>query len=349
MEKSPENPPASLGLHEFTDQKKRPVWRKRMAPVFVLFFLAPLFGEYLLGNLKFSELINLPFLALLYGTGAILIRELTRRAGRGYASMLILGVAYALIEEGLVDQMLFNPAYFTGQEKLMNTVIPVLGVDVWLSLIVVAMHAIWSTCLPIILVEAIFYKRGIKPWLGSSGLAMTVLIFAFGALWLTHVIYLESGFLASYAQLIGTGIVIVAIISATLMRKPRAVLLVPGFVPNPWILGGVAFAVSSLYMLTEYLPGWTKVGACLLISSLFFTLVFRWSHRSTWSKLHTLALAGGGLLTYAWLGAVMEPETGPKATIDHIGTIVFIGGAVWLFITAVKNHPNLLSDKPVYT
>jgi hypothetical protein len=46
-----------------------------------LFFLAPLFGEYLLGNLKFSEIALLPFIAPLYGGGAILIRETVRRMG----------------------------------------------------------------------------------------------------------------------------------------------------------------------------------------------------------------------------------------------------------------------------
>jgi hypothetical protein len=62
----------------------------------------------------------------------------------------------------------------------------------------------------------------------------------------------------------------------------------------------------------------------------------RWFNQSSWSALHTLALAGGGILTYAWLGAFMEPESGAKTIIDHIGTIFFIGSAMWLLITAAK-------------
>src|SRR5688500_8011370 len=94
-----------------------------LMPAVLLFFLAPLFGEYLLGNLKFSEIIYVPFIAPLYGAGALLIRETTRRAGRGSATMLILGVAYGLIEEGLVDQMLFNRFYFAGQDLISGTYI----------------------------------------------------------------------------------------------------------------------------------------------------------------------------------------------------------------------------------
>jgi hypothetical protein len=321
--------------HNATSSESRPPFFRRIAPAVLLFFLAPLFGEYLLGNLKFSEIVSAPFIAPLYGGVAVLIREVARRARRGYVTMLILGIAYALIEEGLVDQLIFNPAYFTGQEQLMTTVIPVLGLDAWLTLIVIAMHAVWSICIPIILVEAIFAKRGKAPWLGKTGLALVAAIFVLGSVWLWHTIYLETGFSASAPHLIGTAVVIAALIIAAFAFKHRAIAP-EGFVPNPWIAGCVALAASSLYMLTEYLPGWTRVGACILIAAVCLTLVFRWSHRSNWSALHTLALAGGGILTYAWLGAFMEPETGPKTIIDHIGAMFFIGGAIWLFITGAK-------------
>jgi hypothetical protein len=303
----------------------------------LLYLLAPLFGEYLLGNLKFTELIYMPFIAPLYGAGALLIRECARRAGRGYTTMLILGIAYAFIEEGIVDQLIFNPAYFTGQDQLMKTVIPVLGIDTWLTIIVIAMHTVWSTCIPIILVEAIFAKRGKAPWLGKIELTVVAAIFVLGSVWLWHTIYLESGFIATAPQLIGTAVVIAALIIVAFTLKGHSRAPAQGFAPNPWIAGGVALAASSLYMLTELLPGWTRVGACILIAAVSCTLVYKWSRRSNWSAFHTLALAGGGILTYAWLGAFMEPETGPKTMIDHIGTLILIGGALWLFITAAKN------------
>ncbi|HEY1376950.1 MAG TPA: hypothetical protein VGF55_09155 [Gemmataceae bacterium] len=39
-------------------------------------------GEYLLGNVSIVEIRALPILALLYGSGALLIREVARRTGR---------------------------------------------------------------------------------------------------------------------------------------------------------------------------------------------------------------------------------------------------------------------------
>ncbi|HEX6682408.1 MAG TPA: hypothetical protein VF062_06410 [Candidatus Limnocylindrales bacterium] len=303
----------------------------------MLFFLAPLFGEFLLGNLKASEIFYVPFLAPLYGGGAVLIRELTRRAGRGYATMLTLGVAYTIVEEGLVDQLFFNPAYFAGQEQLMDTVIPGLGVDAWLTLVLFAMHAIWSICVPIILVEAIFADRGDAPWLGKPGLSVTAAIFVLGSLWLGHTIYVESGFMATVAQLAAAAVITVLLVAVAFAGNRRVRTPRDGFVPGPWIAGGAAFGASSLYMLTEYLPGWTRVAACVLIAVGFFALVRQWSRRAGWSPVHTLALAGGAILTYAWLGAVMEPETGPKTLADHLGTIVFICGALGLFVVAVRS------------
>jgi hypothetical protein len=47
-------------------------------------------------------------------------------------------------------------------------------------------------------------------------------------------------------------------------------------------------------------------------------------------------MVGGGILTYAWLGIFMEPESGPKMLIDYIGSIFFASGAVGLFVMAVR-------------
>jgi hypothetical protein len=51
-------------------------------------FLIPLAAEFLLGNIPIAMLAALVTLAPLYGGGALLIRDLTRRAGRGVPTML---------------------------------------------------------------------------------------------------------------------------------------------------------------------------------------------------------------------------------------------------------------------
>src|SRR5699024_5271321 len=75
----------------------------RFAAVLTLVLLAPFTGELLLGTLPAGPAgwaVMLIPLILLYGGGALLIREVARRLGRGYPTMLLLAIAYGLIEEG---------------------------------------------------------------------------------------------------------------------------------------------------------------------------------------------------------------------------------------------------------
>ena len=199
-------------------------------------------------------------------------------------------------------------------------------------------HERWSwACIPIILVEAIFTAHGTTPWLRLPGFVGVAVLFIGGAVWLGQSVAQANGFVASAPQLLGTAIVIVTFSSAAFTLRDRARAPVRQGVPNPWMTGGLAFITSSLFMLTEVLPGWTRVGACIFIAAAGFIVIFRWAQRSTWNALHTLSLAGGALLTYAWLGALMEPETGPKTSIDHLGTLVLIVAALWLVIVAAEN------------
>jgi len=45
----------------------------------------------------------------LYGSGALVIRELRVRWNKGIGTTLLLGSAYAMIEEGLMVASFFNP------------------------------------------------------------------------------------------------------------------------------------------------------------------------------------------------------------------------------------------------
>jgi hypothetical protein len=296
--------------------------------------LAPIFGEYLLGNLKFSELIYLPFLIPLYGAGALLIRELARRAGRGSMTMLILGIAYGLFEEGVVDQMLFNRFYFAGQDQISDTFISALGIDAWLALIVLAMHAVWSTYIPIALVEALFPEWGARPWLSTKGMGIIVTLFILGSAYLCYAIYLEEDFFASAAQLTATMVLILLLVKTAFTIDPLGRNTASGFIPTPLFVGGFSWICSSLYMLTEMLPGWTRVLACLLLLALFSGFTWFWSKHTGWSEMHHLALVGGGILTYAWLGLLMVPESGTRTLFDQAGSVIFVLAAITLFVSA---------------
>ena len=127
----------------------------RITPAIGLFFAAPLVAEFLLGNLPIKLLPALIVLAPLYGGGAVLIREMVRRTGRGWASILTLGVAYGILEEAYTTQSLFNADYLHLKLGLLAPAyIPALGIGAWWTLWMFNVHAVWSIATPIALIEA---------------------------------------------------------------------------------------------------------------------------------------------------------------------------------------------------
>ncbi|MDX6277874.1 MAG: hypothetical protein QOJ72_2002, partial [Nocardioidaceae bacterium] len=98
--------------------------------VAALIALSPFVGEFPLGNLTLRELPLGVFLAPMYGLGAVLVREVARRSGGGWPVILLLAAAYALIEEGLVDQLLWNDSYADHDYLHGPSYVPLLGTSV---------------------------------------------------------------------------------------------------------------------------------------------------------------------------------------------------------------------------
>ncbi len=78
----------------------------------VLFFLAPAIGELLSGSappVKFFNPAGFVALTVMYGAGAILARELTVRWQKGWPTILALGAAFGIVNEGLAAKSFFDP------------------------------------------------------------------------------------------------------------------------------------------------------------------------------------------------------------------------------------------------
>ena len=153
-----------------------------IGPALGLIFAAPLVAEFLLGDLPIKLLPALVMLAPMYGGGALLIREVVRRTGRGWPSILVLGMAYAIFEEAFTTQSLFNPNYLKLNLGLLTPAfIPSLGISAWWTLWMLMVHGIWSISTPIALIEACVPDRSRTPWLGNKGLVIVTILFLLGA------------------------------------------------------------------------------------------------------------------------------------------------------------------------
>ncbi|HZY94297.1 MAG TPA: hypothetical protein VFE98_05465 [Candidatus Bathyarchaeia archaeon] len=103
------------------------------------------------------------FLGALYGSGALLVRDYARRWHRGWRSVLLLGAAYGIIEEGILVRSFFNPGW--KDLGLLSSYGRWLGVNwVWAEWLTIY-HAIFSIAIPIFLVEKTWPETSKKAWL----------------------------------------------------------------------------------------------------------------------------------------------------------------------------------------
>lgn len=309
----------------------------RRVPALALFLLAPLVGEFLLGNQPVTQLPALILLAPMYGGGALLVRETARRAGRGWPTMTLLAAAYALIEEGPIDQMLWNPHYggFDMGAAYASTHIPLLGTSVAMLQDVLTMHTVWSICVPIALVEA-FCTDARRPWLGAVGLPVVGVLFVAASVFLAVTQAQSEHFVASAGRFAGMGAVIVALIVSAFLLKPRPG---EGVAPRPWVAGATAFAASSAYwlrdtLLPERVSDWVPVTGWFVLAGGFVALCARWSRGDGWGAAHRLALAGGALLTYVWVGFSQAHDMDVPLATAMLGNVVFGTGAIALLCAA---------------
>jgi hypothetical protein len=313
--------------------------RRGLRSSLALFFLSPLVGEYLLGNTPITDMTSLLLFAPMYGGGALLIREIARRTGRGWPAMILFAAAYALLEEGPIDMMLWNPRYGGADiaAAYPGTHIPFLGTSGQLLLDTLAIHTIWSISVPIAITETFSASRT-RPWLGNKGLTFVAVIFVLASAMLSVMQIAGSGFIAAPAELAWCTAVIAALILTGFLTGREPVPPRETTSPRPWMLGAGALAVTTLYWLCDSLPGprWAVVAAQCALFAVSGTLCVRLSRSRGWNAAHCLALAGGALLTYVWLGlinALGSPE--PPATAVT-GSIVFGTGAVVLLIMATR-------------
>ncbi len=315
--------PATLSSHP-ADVPTQPLTPTRTSHIWpallTLYILAPIVGEVLSGSTPPLNFIN-PFTFLLltglYGSGAIIAREMVRRRGLGWTSILLLGAAYGILEEGLVVTSWFNPYW------------PDLGVlahygrlfDVsWVwAFGLTSYHAVVSITIPIVLAEALFPHLADRSWLSRRGLLVfsiwLAIVSLFGLLLLGFLEFSKRGYahppLAYFIALV----LAVACVWLALRMKPSA--LAPSApstrnAPRLWQLRLIAFVTTILFFFDLWavpnLVPFPLVPIAIVIglAVLATWMLRRWGRRADWGPQHRLALAFGALTFFVLLSPIVE-------------------------------------------
>ncbi|HEX8518662.1 MAG TPA: hypothetical protein VF667_03635 [Pseudonocardia sp.] len=324
--------------------------RRRRLLVAGLFLLAPFVGEFVLGNQPITALPLLVLLAPMYGGGALLVRETTRRLGAGWPTIVALAAAYALVEEGLVDQMLMNPAYLDLADFSGRAPIPGLGISAQLTAASLTLHTVWSIGVPIAIIEA-FDPAEPRPWLGRVGTGAVAAVFVGGCTALGVLQYDEFRFLATPTQLAVTAAAIVglAVLGLTVLRRRGTVAPTGAPAPRPVRVGAAAFGLTGLYWVVDVaVPAvagaWTALGCWAALAVVAAVLLRRGAARPGWGRRHRLAVAGGALLTYLWVAPLNAVAVGVPPVLAAVGAAVFGAAAAAILALAVRAERRRAAD-----
>jgi hypothetical protein len=310
----------------------------RLFAVVTLMVLSPLIAEYLLGSMPVFLLPILPVMMLMYGAGAVLIRDVVRYLGKGWPSLILLATAYGFIEEGLVTQSLFNPNYL--HMRLLDFgFIPALGTSPVWAIYVLGLHMFWSISTPIGLTDCLFPAKRTTPWLGPIGLGILAVLFLGGGALVALFTYKQLPFIAKPAQIIGILFIVAGLVTAALVWPNAKAPHAESKAPHPLVLFLMALVPGSAFVASEYYgtrllhaPWPVIVGLMLGAELLALCLMVALTKGRTWTDAQRFGLTAGALGVYVWLGFPTDIALHGRA--DLPGHVVLVAVMLLVFLVA---------------
>jgi hypothetical protein len=328
------------------ESKTKP--RRTWPAVVALLLLAPLVAELLSGStppLAWNNVGGALLTISLYGSGALLAREIVRQRGLGWGNLALLGAAYGILEEGISYQSWFNPGWTPPPDAARY-----FDVNWTFATAFTSIHTALSVLTSVVLAEALFPGLAARPWLGRKGaaaftlllgLVVAVLIFSYG-----FTIYHGRGYdhpPVSYA--IAPALFLLLLPLGTLARIPVAQPAGTQRAPRLWFLRlagllGAFFVLFNLFILRTVLPAPLIPIALILATDLLgIYLVRRWARRPGWGMRHRLALASGVVGVFIVFSPVFEfliPNQ--NMTGLTLANLLALGGLIFLTYRVARHE-----------
>jgi hypothetical protein len=320
----------------------------RSHPILCLAILTPGLPEYLSTS---SSLLNLGlnplwfFLQLAiniaqYTGGALLVREAMIRWNKGWASVILLGAAYGIVEEGLGDSTLVNSSH--GADGALGWFGRYAGVNwVW-STGVIAFHIIFSIGLPILLLGlALPATRG-RSLIGRRGIAAAFASVLAATLLENRIVFSVDHFWMGY-PLLAAGLGLIAALVALAYFLPRTILA-PNAGPPTLSAGAAAvlgFVVFPIAFALEYGFTSTAVPPALLIGVevVVFALLLEIARRGVGQIQHEYVLVNLAFGFVLW-----QSVFGILLTLGFPYTLPLVAIAVLFFVRLRRRYR---ADRPV--
>jgi len=324
---------------------KRIRWRPN-TPAVTLIVISPFIGEVLNGATRISYIFAFLPQLMVWGCGALIIREIAHRWRAGWPTIIMLGLTLSLVAEVLVLQTSVAPLPWL---QMMSIPLSdrIWGVNwLWLAFML-GYETIWIVVVPILITELIFPQQRQEAWLRRRGLIVAAVVFTLGcaALW---AIWTQTAVPIAFHQpkywpprstlLAGVVAALLTIAAAYALRGVSSNADARRRAPSPWIVGiaAAAFAfpwwilIVLVFAPQPSLPIWLPLAAAPIWAWASYVVIARWSAAQGWNERHRWALAFASLaicMLMGYLGSSFWPK------IDLIAKIVFNAIAVvWMLL-----------------
>jgi hypothetical protein len=344
-----------------------PPGRKRAALTLVV--LTPVIAELGLGSTPMHFAYLLLLWLPIYGFGVLLIRESVRRFGGGWPSLVLLGAAYELVEDGIGLQALSSPHLYGAAGMAPR----LFGLNTAYWELNLVYHVVFSVLIPIALTDLLFPALKDRPYLRRGGLAGIGVCAVLGVGLLRAAVppSQDPGYTAPLWVLLGcvAAVAVLAVLAlAVLPRRAaaapagtggagaaRAGLMAATGVPRPWLTGVAGAVGTALYLGLFFVLNhgarpasphgtWALVpmAAVAVLAVAACWLFARWSRSTWWHDRHRIWLLGGALVAHSVLGAIGMAHQ----PVDRVGLIVLAALTVALLAPLARRR-RAVPSRPV--
>ncbi|WP_041856013.1 hypothetical protein [Candidatus Korobacter versatilis] len=315
--------------------------RSTLAPALTLMVLAPVIAEVMSGATRLSFLFALLPEILVWGGGALLIRELVRRWGGGWTSMLLLGLGLSMAEEFLIQQTSLAPLPWLGNAVQYGRA---WGVNWIYFLYMLGFESVWVVLVPVQITELMFRDRREQTWLRTRGIIIVSIFFALGSFvawfaWIKqarpNVFHVPPYNPAPTTLLAGFLAIGLLGVLAYVLRNVRVVPRSNGKHLSPWLVA-IFTAVLALpwwwlmvliFVPGQHLPFGIAMALGVAWAAISYFVISRWTSAAGWSDIHRWATAFSAtvaMMAITYLGSSTWSKT------DLVGKVV--GNVVMVFL-----------------
>ncbi len=309
-----------------------------LRPALLAAALAPLCAELLTATAPprtFFDPLPAWYRLLLYGSGVLVVHECAVTWKRGWPGLLLLGLAFGTVVEGLVSRSMFCTEWL--RIGLLGDYGHWLGINWHWSLLLLVFHAVYSIALPVLVAELVWPDSRNRHWLDPAVTQMLVMGLLAGALYgrqnalpaSPQSFWIACGLLGGWVYLAR---------HAPAPRRP------PRRLRPPWWLCLSAAAWTGLWLLAQVMLPRLELApllSYLLLSGVVLLASWRWAVSAAgWTDRHRLGVTAGLLLPWIVLSPAMAADAGRVEDASGMGLVGVLAAVGWLALwRRVRRRP----------